>query len=60
MVLILQFFLKKTSGLLQTGVLNLKISEIENKITTAEGKIPDINNLATKAEVTAIEKKKNS
>ena len=40
------------SRLLQTSVFNSDINEIEGKITTAEGKIPDISNLATKTEVT--------
>ena len=44
-------------GLLQTSTFNSKITEIEGKITTAEGKIPDISNLATKTEVTTVENK---
>ena len=45
------------SELLQTSDFNSRITEIENKITTAEGKIPDISNLATKPEVTTVENK---
>ena len=42
------------SGLLQTSAFNSKIAEVENKITTAEGKIPNISNLVNK---TAVENK---
>ena len=45
------------SGLLQTSVFNSKITEIEGKITTAEGKIPDISGLASKTELTIVENK---
>ena len=45
------------SGLLQTSVFNSKITEIENKITTAEGKIPDISDLTTKTELKNVENK---
>ena len=44
------------SGLLQTSTYNSKITEIEGK-TTAEGKIPDIGNLATKTQLTTVENK---
>ena len=36
------------SEFLQTSTFNSKITEIEGKITTAEGTIPDISGLATK------------
>ena len=54
------------SGILQTSTFNSKITEIENKITTVNGKIPDISglgtkksisNLATKTEVRNVEDK---
>ena len=54
------------SGLLQTSTFNSKITEIEDKITTVDGKIPDfsglgtkksISNLATKTEVRNVEDK---
>ena len=42
---------------LQTTTFNSKVTELEGKSTTAEGKIPSITALATKAEVTAVENK---
>ena len=44
---------KKTeySGIDTTSVFNSKNTDIESKITTAEGKIPDISNLASKTEL---------
>ena len=45
------------SGLLQKSTFNSKITEIEGKIVTAEGKIPDISGLATKTEVATVENK---
>ena len=42
---------------LQTTTFNSKVTEVENKITVAEAKIPNITGLATKAEVTAVENK---
>ena len=44
----LKLKIPEISGILQTITFNSKITKIENKITTAEGKIPDISNLATK------------
>ena len=37
--------------MLPTSIFNSKITEIEGKIKTAEGKIPDISGLATKASI---------
>ena len=45
------------SNYLTACSFNTKVTEIENKIKTAEGKIPSITNLATKTEVTAVENK---
>ena len=42
---------------MQTTTFNSKVTELEGKITTAEGIIPSITGLATKAEVTAVENK---
>ena len=42
---------------MQTTTFNSKVTELEGKISTAESKIPSINALATKAEVTAVENK---
>ena len=42
------------SGLLQTTTFNSKVSELENKIKTAESK-PDISNLANKTEFKNVE-----
>ena len=42
---------------MQTTTFNSEVTEIEGKTTTAEGKIPSITALATKAEVTAVENK---
>ena len=44
------------SGKLNTSDFNSKVSELENKIRSAESK-PDITNLATKSSVTAVENK---
>ena len=44
------------SNYLQTTTFNSKVTELERKSTTAEGKIPSTA-LATKAEVTAVENK---
>ena len=44
------------SGLLQVSSFNSKVTELENKIKTAESK-PNINNLATKSSLTAVENK---
>ena len=44
------------SGLLQTSAFNSKVSELENKIKTAESK-PDISNLANKTELKSVENK---
>ena len=49
----LELRIPDVSGLLQTSVFNSKISELENKIKTAESK-PDIRNLASKTEVTNV------
>ena len=46
----------KLSGKLNTLDFNSNITELENKIKTAENK-PDINNLATTAEVTNVKNK---
>ena len=40
----LKLTIPDVSGLLQTSIFNSKITEIENKITTGENKIPDITN----------------
>ena len=45
------------SGLVQSSTLNRKLTELEGKITTAEGKIPDIINLVNKTQLTAVENK---
>ena len=44
------------SGKLNTPYFNSKVSELENKIKTAESK-PDITNLKIKSSVTAVENK---
>ena len=44
------------SGKLNTSDFNSKVSELENKIRSAESK-PDITNLATKSSVTAVKNK---
>ena len=44
------------SGLLQTSTFNSKVTEIENKIKTAESK-PDISGLASKTELKNVENK---
>ena len=44
------------SGLLLKTSFNSKVTELENKIKTAENK-PDINNLATKSSLAAVENK---
>ena len=53
----LKLKINDVSGLLQTSVFNSKITEIGNKITGAENKIPDIINLVTKAELPTVENK---
>ena len=42
------------SGLLSITVFNSKVSELENKIKTAQSK-PDISNLASKTELKNVE-----
>ena len=42
------------SGLVQSSTLNSKLTELERKITTAGGKIPDITNIVHKTQLTAI------
>ena len=44
------------SGLLPTNTFNSKVTEIENKIKTAESK-PDISNLASKTKLKNVENK---
>ena len=44
------------SGLLQTSIFNSKVTELENKIKTAENK-PDISNLPNKTELKNVENK---
>ena len=44
------------SGLLQTSTFNSKVTELENKIKTAENK-PDISNLVNKTELKNVENK---
>ena len=44
------------SGLLQTSAFNSKVSELENRIKTAESK-SDISNLANKTELKNVENK---
>ena len=41
----------KVGGIDTISVFNSKNTDIESKITTAEGKIPDISNLASKTEL---------
>ena len=45
------------SGLLQTSIFNSKITEVENKTTSAAGKIPHTKNLTSKTELKTIENK---
>ena len=52
----LELKIPDVSGLLQTFTSNSKVSELENKIKTAESK-PDISNLASKTEVKNVENK---
>ena len=52
----LELKISDVCGLLQVSSFNSKINELENKIKTAESK-PNINNLATKSGLTAIENK---
>ena len=48
--------LPDVSGKLNTSDFNSKVSELENKIRSVESK-PDITNLATKSNVTAVNNK---
>ena len=43
--------------LLSTITFNSKITELENKIKTVDGKVPSITGLVTKTELTAVENK---
>ena len=52
----LELKIPDVSGLLQTSGFNCKVSELENKIKTAESK-PDISNLANKTELENVENK---
>ena len=52
----LELNIPDVKGLLQIRSFNSKVTELENKIKTAENK-PDISNLATKSSLTAIENK---
>ena len=52
----LQLKTPDVSCLLQTSSFNSKVTELENKMKTAESK-PDITNLETKSSVTAVENK---
>ena len=52
----LELKIPDVSGKLNTSHFNSKVTELENKIRSAESK-PDITNLATKSSVTAIENK---
>ena len=45
------------TSLLPTTTFSSKITEVENKIKTVDGKIPDTSNLATKTELTSVENK---
>ena len=53
----LKLKIRDISGLLQTSVFISKITEVENKIINAEGKIPDIKNLASETELKTVENK---
>ena len=52
----LELKIPDVSGKLNTSDFNSKVSELENKIRSAESK-PDITNLATKSSVTAVKNK---
>ena len=52
----LELKIPDVSGLLQTSSFNSIVSELENKIKTAESK-PDISNLANKTELKNVENK---
>ena len=52
----LELKIPDVSGLLQVSSFNSKVIELENKIKVAESK-PNINNLATKSSLTAVENK---
>ena len=52
----LELKIPDVSGLLQTSSFNSKVTELENKIKTAESN-PNMSNLATKPSVTAVENK---
>ena len=52
----LELKIPDVSGLLQTSTFNSKVSELENKIKTAESR-PDISNLANKTELKNVENK---
>ena len=52
----LELKLSDVSGKLNTSDFNSKVSELENKIRSAES-IPDITNLATKSSITAVKNK---
>ena len=52
----LELKIPDVSGSLQVSSFNSKANELENKIKTAESK-PNINNLATKSSLTAVENK---
>ena len=52
----LELKIPDVSGLLQTSSFNSKVTELENKIKTAESN-PYMSNLATKPSVTAVENK---
>ena len=52
----LELKIPEVSGLLRVSSFNSKVTELENKIKTAEAK-PNINNLATKSSLAAVENK---
>ena len=52
----LELKIPDVSGKLNTSDFNSKVSELENKVRSAESK-PDITNLATKSSVTAVKNK---
>ena len=52
----LELKIPNVSGLLQVSSFNSKVNELENKIKSAESK-PNINYLATKSSLTAVENK---
>ena len=49
----LELKIPDVSGLLQVSSFNSKVTELENKIKTAESK-PNINNLATKSSLKTV------